>query len=65
MRAKLPHFEGFVDRDGVRLHYEIYGDGPDTILFVPPWSIVHARVYKAQLPWFSDRFRCEIGRAHV
>ena len=58
MRAKLPHFEGFVDRDGVRLHYEIYGDGPDTILFIPPWSIVHARVYKAQLPWFSDRFRC-------
>ena len=58
MRAKLPVREGFVDRDGVRLHYEIYGDGAKTMLFVPPWSIVHSRVYKAQLPWFSERFRC-------
>jgi pimeloyl-ACP methyl ester carboxylesterase/predicted glycosyltransferase len=58
MRAKLPAREGFVDRDGVKLHYEIYGDGPETIVFLPPWSIVHARVYKAQLPHFSERFRC-------
>lgn len=58
MRAKMPNKEGFVDRDGVRLHYEIYGDGLQTIIFVPPWSITHARVYKAQLPYFSERFRC-------
>jgi pimeloyl-ACP methyl ester carboxylesterase/predicted glycosyltransferase len=58
MRAKLPAKEGFVERDGVRLHYEVYGDGPQTLVFVPPWSIVHARVYKAQLPYFSERFRC-------
>jgi pimeloyl-ACP methyl ester carboxylesterase/predicted glycosyltransferase len=58
MRAKMPVREGFVDRDGVRLHYEIYGDGAKTMLFVPPWSIVHLRVYKAQLPYFSERFRC-------
>ena len=58
MRAKLPHSEGRLERDGVGIHYEVYGDGPDTILFIPPWAIVHARVYKAQIPWFSDRFRC-------
>ncbi len=58
MRAKLPREEGFVDRDGVKLSYEIYGDGAETIVFIPPWSIVHSRVYKAQLPYFSDRFRC-------
>jgi pimeloyl-ACP methyl ester carboxylesterase/predicted glycosyltransferase len=58
MRAKLPAKEGFVERDGVKLHYEIYGDGAQTLVFVPPWSIVHARVYKAQLPYFSERFRC-------
>jgi pimeloyl-ACP methyl ester carboxylesterase/predicted glycosyltransferase len=28
------------------------------MVFVPPWAIVHSRVYKAQLPWFSERFRC-------
>jgi pimeloyl-ACP methyl ester carboxylesterase len=58
MRAKLPDTSGFVERDGARLHYEVYGSGPETILFVPPWSIVHSRVYKAQLPYFGERFRC-------
>ena len=58
MRAKMPAKEGFVDRNGVKLHYEIYGHGPETIVFVPPWSITHARIYKAQLPYFSERFRC-------
>ena len=58
MRAKLPGEEGFVERDGVKLHYEIYGDGPETMVFIPPWAIVHSRVYKAQLPYFSERFRC-------
>ena len=58
MRAKLPNEDGFVDRDGVKIYYEIYGDGPETMVFLPPWSIVHSRVYKAQLPYFSERFRC-------
>ena len=53
MRARLPAREGIVDRNGVGLHYEIYGDAPDTMVFVPPWSIVHSRVYKAQIPYFS------------
>ncbi len=28
------------------------------MVFLPPWSIIHSRVYKAQLPYFSERFRC-------
>jgi pimeloyl-ACP methyl ester carboxylesterase/predicted glycosyltransferase len=58
MRAKLPDRDGFVDRNGVKIYYEVYGQGPETMLFLPPWSIVHSRVYKAQLPHFSERFRC-------
>src|SRR3982074_948155 len=58
MRAKLPNEEGFVERDGVKLFYEVYGEGPETMVFIPPWSIVHSRIYKAQLPYFSERFRC-------
>jgi pimeloyl-ACP methyl ester carboxylesterase/predicted glycosyltransferase len=58
MREKLPLQDGFVERDGVKLHYEVYGQGPETIVFLPPWSIVHSRIYKAQLPYFSERFRC-------
>ena len=58
MRAKQPDQTGYVVRDGVRVYYEVYGTGPQTMLFVPPWSIVHSRVYKAQIPCFSQRFRC-------
>jgi pimeloyl-ACP methyl ester carboxylesterase len=58
MRAKLPDKDGFIEREGVKLHYEIYGQGPEAMLFLPPWSIVHSRIYKAQLPYFSGRFRC-------
>jgi pimeloyl-ACP methyl ester carboxylesterase/predicted glycosyltransferase len=58
MRAKLPDREGFTERDGVKIAYEIYGNGTQTMVFVPPWSIVHSRVYKAQIPYFSERFRC-------
>ena len=57
MRAKLPHTEGKISRDGVDLHYEIYGHGAHTILFVPTWAIIHSRCWKAQIPYFSDHFR--------
>jgi pimeloyl-ACP methyl ester carboxylesterase len=57
MRAKLPNTEGVIDRSGVKLHYEIYGEGEQTILFIPAWAIVHSRMYKAQIPYFSDRYR--------
>jgi len=58
MRAKLPDKDGFAVRNGNRIHYEVYGNGPQTMVFLPPWSIVHSRVYKAQIPYFSERFRC-------
>ncbi|MCW5729457.1 MAG: alpha/beta fold hydrolase [Alphaproteobacteria bacterium] len=58
MRARAPDREGTVLRDGVRLFYEVHGSGPETMVFLPPWSIVHSRIYKAQIPYFSERFRC-------
>ncbi len=57
MRAKTPHTVGQVDRDGINLHYEIYGEGDHTIVFVPTWAMVHSRAYKAQIPYFSEKFR--------
>ena len=57
MRAAQPSTEGTVDRGGVKLHYEIYGAGERTILFVPTWAIVHSRVWKAQVPYFAEHFR--------
>lgn len=58
MRAKLPHTEFRLDRDGTSLQCYNYGDGPETILFIPTWMFIHSRGYKAQIPYFSDRFRC-------
>jgi hypothetical protein len=31
MRAKLPDREGFTDRDGIKIHYEVYGNGSETM----------------------------------
>jgi len=42
-RARYPDSEGFVERDGVRVFYELYGEGEQTILLMPTWSIVHSR----------------------
>ena len=41
----------------MRVRWERWGDGEQAILFLPTWSIVHARVWKAQLPWFAQRYR--------
>lgn len=56
-RARYPEVTGFVERDGVRVAYEVYGTGEPTILFAPTWSIVHSRIWKAQVPDFARRHR--------
>ena len=38
---------------GVRLYYEVHGDGPTTVLLLPPWSIVHSRIWKLQVPYLA------------
>src|SRR3954451_14661717 len=57
MRARRPDHEGYVDRDGVRVRYEVFGDGPDPIVFTPSATIVEGRMWKAQVPWLSRRRR--------
>lgn len=57
MRAMLPHTEGKVDRDGIGIHYEVYGEGEHTIVFVPTWAIIHSRSWKAQIPYFAEHFK--------
>ena len=56
-RARYPDQEGFVERDGVRTFYEAYGEGDRTILLLPTWSLLHSRVWKAQIPYLSRHFR--------
>jgi pimeloyl-ACP methyl ester carboxylesterase len=56
-RARYPDATGVVQRDGGRVAWEAYGSGDPPIVFVPPWQIVHSRVYKAQIPYFARRHR--------
>lgn len=57
MRAREPDLSGCVVREGVRTCYEVHGDGPVTVLLLPTWSIVHARHWKAQVPFLARRAR--------
>ena len=56
-RARYPDSEGYVERDGVRVFYEVYGEGDSTILLLPTWSIVHSRLWKAQIPYLARHAR--------
>jgi pimeloyl-ACP methyl ester carboxylesterase/predicted glycosyltransferase len=56
-RARYPEVSGTVERDGVRLGYEVYGAGEPTVLLLPTWSIVHSRQWKAQIPYLSRHAR--------
>jgi pimeloyl-ACP methyl ester carboxylesterase len=56
-RARYPDEEGTVERDGVRLHYEVYGSGEPTVFLMPTWSIVHSRHWKMQIPYLARHCR--------
>ncbi len=56
-RARYPDREGFIERDGVRVFYEVYGEGERTVFLLPTWSIIHSRFWKAQIPYLSRHFR--------
>ena len=56
-RARYPDEEGFVERDGVRVFYEVYGDAPTTFLLYPTSPISHSRMWKGQIPYLSRYFR--------
>jgi hypothetical protein len=53
MRAREPDREGYVDRDGVKLHYEVFGNAEPTVVLVPSNPIVHSRQWKAQVPFLA------------
>ena len=56
-RARYPDTTGFVERDGVRIFYEVYGTGEPTVLLMPTWSIIHSRQWKMQIPYLARSAR--------
>jgi pimeloyl-ACP methyl ester carboxylesterase/predicted glycosyltransferase len=56
-RARYPDDQGYVERDGVRTFYEVYGEGEPTFLLLPTWSLIHSRFWKAQIPYLARHHR--------
>ncbi len=57
MRAREPDYQGVVERDGVRVGYDVYGAGEPTIILLTSWAITHARQWKGQVPYLARHFR--------
>jgi len=55
-RARYPDNEGFVERDGQRIFYEVYGEGEHTLFLLPTW-LIHARHWKMQIHYLARHFR--------
>ncbi len=61
MKAREPDTTGYVERDGVRVAWQVYGEQPrpddPAILLLPTWTIVPAEVWKLQVPYLARRTR--------
>jgi pimeloyl-ACP methyl ester carboxylesterase/predicted glycosyltransferase len=57
MRACQPSREGYAERDGVKIYYEVFGTGEPTVLLLPTWSIIHSRHWKMQVPYLARHCR--------
>ena len=53
MRAREPDETGYARG----IYWERFGEGEPAIMFVPPWAIVHSRIWKAQVPYFAQHGR--------
>jgi len=56
MRARYPDAEGFIERDGIKVGYEVFGQGELAVVFPPIDGIVHSRCWKAQVPYLARSF---------
>ena len=57
MRAREPDSVGDLDRDGVAVHYEVFGSGPATVMMLGCFPVVDGRQWKAQVPYLARHFR--------
>ena len=57
MRALQPATVGRLDRDGIGVHYEVYGECDPTVFLLMPDTIVHSHAWKGQIPFLARQFR--------
>jgi pimeloyl-ACP methyl ester carboxylesterase/predicted glycosyltransferase len=52
-----PAREGFVERDGVRIWYAVWGESGPWLAFAPAFQMVHSQMLKGAVPYLSQHFR--------
>jgi pimeloyl-ACP methyl ester carboxylesterase len=57
IRDTIPVREGVVDRGGVPIHYQLFGEGGRALLLLPTWSIVHSDFWRNQVSHFAPHYR--------
>ena len=45
MRARSPDLAGTIERNGVSLGYEVHGQGPQTVMLLPTWTIIPIAIW--------------------
>ena len=53
----VPDEVGVADSDGVAISWKRFGDGPQSVLFVPTWNLVDSRTLRHQVEALRDSFR--------
>lgn len=48
---------GFVVRSGCRIVWQEFASGPQCVLLLPTWSIVHSDFWRRQVPVLAERYR--------
>lgn len=57
MRAIEPTSSGLLHLHGFQVAYEVFGDpARPALLLLPPWQIVHSRIWKLQIAYLSRSF---------
>jgi len=55
--GEKPDREGFVERPGASISYQVFGTEGRTLLLLPTWSIVHSDFWRHQVAHFRSRYR--------
>ena len=56
LRHPAPRAEGSIVRNGVRVHYQVFGFAPRAVLLLPTWSVVHSGFWAQQVRHLAQRY---------
>jgi pimeloyl-ACP methyl ester carboxylesterase/predicted glycosyltransferase len=52
-----PSSDGFIERDGVRTYFAVWGEQGPWVVFAPNYQIVHMQYLKATVPYLARHYR--------